>query len=318
MCGYEIKRVVDHSTRFFWAASYGQIYPELRSLSRSRPDRGAADRDQGARSGSSTASRTSGREALRRWLGVRSPRPRAARRGPAEAVLRASAAPRAAAETLRGEARPPRARSPPSCGRSRPAARRAGELRPCRAALRDRVQRVGRPTGASATAAEPRDADRGAGRLMLDRLASLATGARGGSLIVAGVLFVARRRARRRRRRPPRPLRRRRPAAPRASSPTSRLEAAGYRETGVIVLARRRRPALGRGARAGQALADARSAPNPTSPRSPSFASTRSRRLRLARRRLDLPRRRAEADRRRRGPGRRRADRRLARPASPE
>jgi len=30
--GYEIKRLVDVSTRFFWAASYGQIYPELRHL----------------------------------------------------------------------------------------------------------------------------------------------------------------------------------------------------------------------------------------------------------------------------------------------
>jgi DNA-binding PadR family transcriptional regulator len=30
--GYEIKTVVDKSTRFFWAASYGQIYPELKRL----------------------------------------------------------------------------------------------------------------------------------------------------------------------------------------------------------------------------------------------------------------------------------------------
>jgi PadR family transcriptional regulator AphA len=30
--GYEIKRLVDKATRFFWAASYGQIYPELRRL----------------------------------------------------------------------------------------------------------------------------------------------------------------------------------------------------------------------------------------------------------------------------------------------
>jgi DNA-binding PadR family transcriptional regulator len=30
--GYEIKATVDRSTRFFWAASYGQIYPELRRL----------------------------------------------------------------------------------------------------------------------------------------------------------------------------------------------------------------------------------------------------------------------------------------------
>ena len=31
MSGYEIKALVE-STRFFWAASYGQIYPELRRL----------------------------------------------------------------------------------------------------------------------------------------------------------------------------------------------------------------------------------------------------------------------------------------------
>jgi len=30
--GYEIKAAVDGSTRFFWAASYGQIYPELKRL----------------------------------------------------------------------------------------------------------------------------------------------------------------------------------------------------------------------------------------------------------------------------------------------
>ncbi len=30
--GYDIKRIVDESIRFFWAASYGQIYPELRRL----------------------------------------------------------------------------------------------------------------------------------------------------------------------------------------------------------------------------------------------------------------------------------------------
>ena len=30
--GYDVKRVTDFSTRFFWRASYGQIYPELRTL----------------------------------------------------------------------------------------------------------------------------------------------------------------------------------------------------------------------------------------------------------------------------------------------
>jgi DNA-binding PadR family transcriptional regulator len=32
--GYEIKKVIDDSTRFFWTASYGQIYPELKRLQR--------------------------------------------------------------------------------------------------------------------------------------------------------------------------------------------------------------------------------------------------------------------------------------------
>ena len=30
--GYEIKSTMDRSTRFFWVASYGQIYPELKLL----------------------------------------------------------------------------------------------------------------------------------------------------------------------------------------------------------------------------------------------------------------------------------------------
>src|SRR5206468_10668002 len=32
--GYDVKRSVELSTRFFWGASYGQIYPELRRLER--------------------------------------------------------------------------------------------------------------------------------------------------------------------------------------------------------------------------------------------------------------------------------------------
>jgi PadR family transcriptional regulator, regulatory protein AphA len=32
--GYEIKKAIDGSTRFFWTASYGQIYPELKRLQR--------------------------------------------------------------------------------------------------------------------------------------------------------------------------------------------------------------------------------------------------------------------------------------------
>jgi DNA-binding PadR family transcriptional regulator len=32
--GYDIKKVIDGSTRFFWTASFGQIYPELKRLRR--------------------------------------------------------------------------------------------------------------------------------------------------------------------------------------------------------------------------------------------------------------------------------------------
>jgi len=30
--GYDVKRIIDRAIRHFWAASYGQIYPELRRL----------------------------------------------------------------------------------------------------------------------------------------------------------------------------------------------------------------------------------------------------------------------------------------------
>jgi PadR family transcriptional regulator AphA len=35
LTGYDIKRTTDVSTRYFWRASYGQIYPELRRLEQS-------------------------------------------------------------------------------------------------------------------------------------------------------------------------------------------------------------------------------------------------------------------------------------------
>ena len=65
--GYEIKQVVDNSTRFFWAASYGQIYPELRKLA----DAGLVEGDaqaQGGRKRTVYRLTRSGREELRRWL----------------------------------------------------------------------------------------------------------------------------------------------------------------------------------------------------------------------------------------------------------
>jgi PadR family transcriptional regulator AphA len=69
MSGYDIKAVVDRSTRFFWAASYGQIYPELRRLAEAGLIEGEADPQDGRRR---TVYRLTadGRERLRDWLSV--------------------------------------------------------------------------------------------------------------------------------------------------------------------------------------------------------------------------------------------------------
>jgi PadR family transcriptional regulator AphA len=65
--GYDIKRVVDRSTRFFWAASYGQIYPELRRLEEEGLIEGE-DAPSGGRSRRVYKLTKAGRDALREWL----------------------------------------------------------------------------------------------------------------------------------------------------------------------------------------------------------------------------------------------------------
>jgi DNA-binding PadR family transcriptional regulator len=65
--GYEIKQLVDVSTRFFWAASYGQIYPELRRLADAGLIEGTAD-PQGGRQRTVHRLTEAGREALAGWL----------------------------------------------------------------------------------------------------------------------------------------------------------------------------------------------------------------------------------------------------------
>jgi PadR family transcriptional regulator AphA len=65
--GYEIKATVDRSTRYFWAASYGQIYPELRRLEREGLVEGE-DAPTGARRRRVHRLTASGREALVEWL----------------------------------------------------------------------------------------------------------------------------------------------------------------------------------------------------------------------------------------------------------
>jgi PadR family transcriptional regulator, regulatory protein AphA len=67
--GYEIKSVVDHSTRFFWAASYGQIYPELRRLAEAGLIEGKPT-PQGGRKRTVYRLTANGRRELRRWLDV--------------------------------------------------------------------------------------------------------------------------------------------------------------------------------------------------------------------------------------------------------
>lgn len=65
--GYEIKSVVDKSTRFFWAASYGQIYPELRRLEKAGLVR-AARIEEGGRRRASYEITAAGSAALHAWL----------------------------------------------------------------------------------------------------------------------------------------------------------------------------------------------------------------------------------------------------------
>ena len=67
MSGYDIKSNVDHSTRFFWAASYGQIYPELRKLEHEGLVRGE-DASNGGRGRRVYELTDAGREALTNWL----------------------------------------------------------------------------------------------------------------------------------------------------------------------------------------------------------------------------------------------------------
>ena len=65
--GYDIKRVVDKSTRNFWAASYGQIYPELGRLEKAGLVRGRPE-PSGGRARRVYELTPRGESALRDWL----------------------------------------------------------------------------------------------------------------------------------------------------------------------------------------------------------------------------------------------------------
>lgn len=65
--GYDIKQLVDKSTRHFWAASYGQIYPELRRLEEQGLVVGRHE-PSGARARTVYQLTEAGRAALLGWL----------------------------------------------------------------------------------------------------------------------------------------------------------------------------------------------------------------------------------------------------------
>lgn len=67
--GYEIKALSDRSARFFWAASYGQIYPELRRLAEAGLIEGT-DAPTGDRKRTVYRLTEAGEAALREWLGA--------------------------------------------------------------------------------------------------------------------------------------------------------------------------------------------------------------------------------------------------------
>ncbi|HEX3293774.1 MAG TPA: PadR family transcriptional regulator [Solirubrobacterales bacterium] len=65
--GYEIKQLIDKSARFFWAASYGQIYPELKKLEDAGLI-GGTDAAQGGRPRTVFKLTAEGRRAARAWI----------------------------------------------------------------------------------------------------------------------------------------------------------------------------------------------------------------------------------------------------------
>lgn len=65
--GYDIKRAVDASTRFFWAASHAQIYPELKRLAKAGMVSGSEE-PTGGRRRIVYRLEPSGEAALRDWL----------------------------------------------------------------------------------------------------------------------------------------------------------------------------------------------------------------------------------------------------------
>jgi PadR family transcriptional regulator AphA len=70
--GYDIKSFVDTSTRFFWAASYGSIYPELKRLQYAGLVT-SSDATAGGRKRTMYEITAAGRERIRAWVVAEEP-----------------------------------------------------------------------------------------------------------------------------------------------------------------------------------------------------------------------------------------------------
>ena len=66
--GYTVKAVVDQFARFFWAVSYGQLYPELKRLQSQKLLRSRQEKNGGRRRTAYTLTKAGERE-LEAWLG---------------------------------------------------------------------------------------------------------------------------------------------------------------------------------------------------------------------------------------------------------
>jgi DNA-binding PadR family transcriptional regulator len=99
--GYDIKATVDKSVRFFWAASYGQIYPELKRLSEAGLIEGEP---RGGRRRTVYRITDLGAEALEAWL-AEEPQTFEARDEALLKLFLADAAPETAIATLEAKRR---------------------------------------------------------------------------------------------------------------------------------------------------------------------------------------------------------------------
>jgi PadR family transcriptional regulator AphA len=129
--GYEIKRLVDNSARYFWAASYGQIYPELKKLEQEGLITGT-DSAQGARQRTVFKLTAQGRRAAKDWIAGPPEILETRDEGLLKLFFAGSIDPRRAAEIARERAATSRSK--------------ADQLR----AIADAVEETGKPDGAEA------------------------------------------------------------------------------------------------------------------------------------------------------------------------